>query len=96
MALLKTSSKSTLVVAAMLLLMALVATAVSSSEGGHQEEAEDRAVCAKLKGGCTENMCGGLCAAIGSNGIAACKVESNVSYCCCVPKPSAHIAGVVH
>ncbi|CAD6257630.1 unnamed protein product [Miscanthus lutarioriparius] len=52
MALLKMSSKSTLVVFTVTwLLMALLATAVSSA--GNQE-AENREVCAKVKGTCTQ------------------------------------------
>ena len=84
MALLKTiSSKSTLVFAVTWLLIALLATA---EDGATQVNL--RGACEKVaKGPCTEKVCGGMCAVIGSNGIGSC----NGPYCCCNPKSSSHI-----
>ena len=83
MALLKTSSKSTVVFAVTWLLIALLATA---EDGATQVNLSG--ACEKVaKGPCTEKMCGGMCAVIGSNGIGSC----NGPYCCCNPKSSRHI-----
>jgi hypothetical protein len=83
MALLKTSSKSTLVFAVTWLLIALLATA---EDGATQYKLGT--VCEIVaKGPCTEKVCGGMCAVVGSNGIGSCQG----SYCCCHPKSSRHI-----
>ncbi|PUZ44112.1 hypothetical protein GQ55_8G063900 [Panicum hallii var. hallii] len=89
MALLATCSKKTLLVPlTVLLLMALLATAVPAGHdaAGHQ----DLHGCAEVKG-CTEKLCGGMCGAIGSNGVGSCRIEAQSSYCCCHPKPSSDI-----
>lgn len=89
MALLKISTKSTLVVFTVTwLLMTLLATAVPSA--GNQE-AENQAVCAQVKGTCTQKVCGGMCAEIGSKGVGSCKLNGKVSYCCCQPKSPTNI-----
>ena len=83
MALLKTSSKSTLVFAITWLLIALLATA---EDGATQVKLGG--ACEKVaRGPCTEQVCGGMCAVIGSNGIGSCQGSS----CCCHPKSSRHI-----
>jgi len=83
MALLKTSSKGTLVFSITWLLIALLATA---EDGATQVKLGG--ACEKVaRGPCTEQVCGGMCAVIGSNGIGSC----NSPYCCCNPKSSRHI-----
>ncbi|KAG0529247.1 hypothetical protein BDA96_05G081700 [Sorghum bicolor] len=84
MALLKTSSKSTLVFTITWLLIALVAT----TEDGDTTLDKLGGLCEKVaKGPCTEKGCGAMCAVIGFNGIGNC----NGPYCCCNPKSSRHI-----
>lgn len=86
MALLKTGSKSTLVVAVVWLLIATLATA----DGATQKKLQG--VCEKIvKGACSEKICGGMCAMVGSNAVGSCKVDGQVSYCCCQQKSPTHI-----
>ena len=81
------SNKKTLLVPlVVLLLMALCA--MSAVPIGHDTAGDqDLQGCSEMKG-CTEKVCGGLCFAIGSNGIGSCRTEGQSSYCCCQPKPS--------
>jgi len=84
MALLKTISKGALVFAVTWLLIAAVLAA--AEDGATQVNLEG--ACEKVaKGPCTDKVCGGMCAVVGSSGKGSC----NGPYCCCNPKSSRHI-----